>query len=132
MKNRILAALLLLPFLVQAFTAPAAAAGYVNNRAQWLALNAEARAAYAQAMNDSLNYIFTDDALATALTKLGRTQCMIDNGITAAKLADKITEGYKDERYALFSPTAIYIVRITEECKLSINRSRLSFGLGPI
>lgn len=132
MTKRILVALLLFPMLAQTFSAPVAAMGYVNSRAQWLALNSDARAAYAQAMSDSLNYIFTDDDLSTALIKLGRTQCMIDNRITAAMLAEKITAGYADDRYALFKPVAIYIMRITEECKASINRSRLSFGLGPL
>lgn len=111
---------------------PAAANGFVNNRAQWLQLSPEAQAAYAQGLNDSLNLVFADDDLNAALVKVGRTQCMIENKITAAMLADKISAAYRDERFAQLKPAAVYLIRITDECKGTINQTRLSFGLGPM
>ena len=110
----------------------AGAAGYVNNRAGWYALTKEAKIGYAQGLNDSLNYVFTDDTLSEALIKRGRTLCLVEQKTTAAGLADQITSTYKDDRFANVAPTAIYILRMAEVCKTNINAVRLEYGLGPL
>ncbi len=110
---------------------PAAAEGFVNTRGGWLALTPEAKAAYVQGLNDSLNYYFVDDSLTEALAKRGRTRCLIEQRVTAAILAAQITAAYEDERFARFSPVAVYILKIGELCRPYINRERQEYGLGP-
>ncbi|HNI73697.1 MAG TPA: hypothetical protein PLX65_09255 [Accumulibacter sp.] len=110
---------------------PALSAGYVNNRASWQSLSSEAKIGYAQAINDSLNYVFADDSLAEALGKQGRITCLIANKITAAQLADRISDTYKDDRYEALAPSAVYIIRMTQECRQFINKARMDFGLAP-
>lgn len=116
-----------------AILVPAVAhAGYVNDRRQYLALTPEARAGYVQGMADSLNYIFQDDSLSTALVKRARNRCLLDQRTTSAILADRITTGYKDERYASVAPTAMFFIKMQEVCRSYINQERAGFGLGPI
>jgi hypothetical protein len=111
---------------------PAAGVGFVNGKNQWLALTPEAKAAYVQGLNDSINYVFVDDSLVEALSKRGRTKCLAATQTTAAVLADRITTTYQEDRFAGYSPTAIYIIRMTELCRPYINEERQAFGLGPI
>lgn len=116
-----------------ALLSPAAAqAGYVNHRQQWLALTFEARAGYAQGMADSLNYMYADDSLATALTKRARNRCLADQKTTAAILADRITTAYKDDRVASIAPSAMFMLTMGDACKSYINQERANFGLAPI
>lgn len=112
---------------------PAAAhAGYVNNRQQWLALSFEARAGFAQGIADSLNYMYADDSLSTALVKRARNRCLADQKTTAAILADRITTAYKDDRVANIAPTAMFMLTMADTCKSYINQERGNFGLPPI
>lgn len=112
---------------------PASAqAGYVNERRGWLAMTPEGKAGYVQGMNDSLNYIFSEDSLANALAKKARIQCLASQRTTAAILADRITTAYKDDRFASIAPTAIYIIKMQEVCRSYINEQRAQFGLAPI
>lgn len=113
--------------------APAVAhAGYINDRRQYLTLTPEARAGYVQGMADSLNYIFSDDSLSTALVKRARNRCLSDQRTTAAILADRITTAYRDERLAGLAPTAMYMLKMQETCKSYINQERAGFGLSPL
>jgi hypothetical protein len=128
---RMLAIPPLLVAAAAAIPAPALAEGFVNTRAGWLALTTEAKAAYVQGMNDSLNYTFVDDSLAEGLAKRGRTQCLIEQRITAAALAAQITAAYEEPQFNRFSPVAVYILKIGELCRPYINRERAEFGLGP-
>jgi hypothetical protein len=107
-------------------------AGYVNDRRGWLALTPELKAGYVQGLNDSLNYIFSDDTLPNALAKKGRSKCLAAQKTTSAILADRITTAYRDDRYAQVAPTAIYIIKMQETCRSYINDERAQFGLGPI
>lgn len=116
-----------------ALLAPAAAqAGYVNSRQQYLALTPEARAGYVQGLADSLNYIFSDDSLSTALVKKARNRCLGDQKTTAAILADRITTAYRDERLSGLAPTAMYMLKMQETCKSYINQERAGFGIPPL
>lgn len=110
----------------------AGAVGFVNDRNGWLGLTEEAKAAYVQGLNDSLNHVFVDDNLVEALAKRGRTMCLAERQETAATLATRITAAYGDDRFATFSPTAIYILNLGEICRGYINRERAQFGLGPV
>ncbi len=110
---------------------PAAAEGFINTRNGWLALTAEGKAAYVQGLNDSLNYFYVDDTLTEALAKRGRTQCLVEQRITAAVLSAQITAAYEDAQFSRFSPVAVYILKIGELCRPYINRERAEFGLGP-
>lgn len=111
---------------------PAGAEGFVNTRAGWLALTSEAKSAYVQGLNDSLNYSYVDDSLTEALAKRGRTRCLVEQRVTAAVLAAQISAAYEEEQFARFSPVAVYILKIGELCRPYINRERADFGLGPI
>lgn len=122
-------AMLQLAALFAALVPAAANAGYVNNRQQWLALTPEAKAGYVQGMSDSLNFIFQDDSLSTALAKRARNKCLMDQRTTSAILADRITTGYKDERLSGIAPTAMFFLKMQEVCKAYINQERASFGL---
>lgn len=117
--------------LVTVFSGPAAAEGFVNTRGGWLALTPEAKSAYVQGLNDSLNYSYVDDSLTEALAKRGRTRCLVEQGVTAAVLAAQISAAYEQEEFARFSPVAVYILKIGELCRPYINRERADFGLGP-
>ena len=108
------------------------ASGYVNNRVGWIGLTPEAQIGYVQGLNDSLNYTFIDDTLVNALTKRGRTNCLIEQKTNAAKLAQMITTSYRAEQNAAIAPSALYIINMSEICRSQINRERQNFGLGPI
>lgn len=128
-KTKAFFALLAISFL--SIAQPISAEGFVNTRGGWLGLTTEAKAAYVQGLNDSLNYYFVDDSLTEALAKRGRTRCLIEQRVTAAVLAAQITAAYDDPRYGRFSPVAVYILQIGELCRPYINRERQEFGLGP-
>lgn len=118
--------------LALAMAASASAAGYINNKTGWMALSPEAKAAYAQGLNDSLNYVFIDDSLTDALAKKGRTECLVAMQTNSSLLADRITQAYSDNRLADYAPTAIYIIKMGEICRSHINKERAAFGLGPM
>ncbi len=117
--------------LLCAITLPAQAEGFVNTRAGWLALTPEAKAAYVQGLNDSLNYFFVDDSLIEALAKRGRTRCLIEQRATAAGLAAQMTAAYEQPQFSTASPVAVYVLKIGELCRPYINRERQEFGLAP-
>ena len=118
--------------LAATLAAPAQAAGYVNDSKGWMALTAEAKAAYVQGLNDSLNYVFVDDTLVDALAKKGRTECLVALQTNSALLADRITQAYADKNLAGYAPTAIYIIKMGEVCRSHINKERAAFGIGPM
>lgn len=111
----------------------APAAGFVNNGAGWLALPPDAKAAYVQALSDSANLIFVDDSLATAIVKLARTRCLVEQKTNAAILADRITMAYtKDRALAGVAPSIVYIMRMGDVCRQFINEERARFSLPPV
>lgn len=119
--------------LIVAASFPAVAhAGYVNDGSQWLLLTPDQKAGYVQGLNDSLNFVFSDDSLVNALAKQGRTKCLASQRTTAAILADRITTAYRDPRFARLAPTGVYIVKMQEVCRSYINEERARFSLGPI
>ena len=112
---------------------PAMAAGFVNDGAAWKALPPDGRAAYVTALHDGINYIFTDDALATAIVKLARHRCVVERKINAAVLADLITTFYaQDAKRISLPPAAAYIIRLNDYCRDTINTERARFSLPPI
>lgn len=121
---------MLVAICAMAVSQPVEAEGFVNTRGGWLALTPEAKAAYVQGLNDSLNYFFVDDSLTEALAKRGRTRCLIEQRVTAAVLAAQITTAYDEVQYERFSPVAVYILQIGQLCRPYINRERQEFGLG--
>lgn len=119
--------------LAAAFAPLSAHAGYVNDKRFWLALSAEQRAGYVQGLNDSLNFIFSDDTLPNALAKRGRNKCLAAQKTSSAILADRITTAYNTEpRLSGVAPTAVYIIKMQESCRSYINDERAQFGLAPI
>lgn len=117
--------------LALCLAAPAGAEGFVNTRAGWQSQTPEARAAYVQGLNDSLNYFFADDTLIEALAKRGRTRCLIEQGATAAGLAAQISAAYEEAQFFNSAPVAVYILKIGELCRPYINRERQEYGLAP-
>lgn len=128
MRNRLAgivgAVLLVLPVA-------AGAAGFVNDRRGWSSMTPDTRAAYVQGLNDSLNYIFADDTLAEALAKQGRTKCLAELKLSAANLAERMSFFYQNPNNGAYAPTAVYILKMSEICKVYIDRERAAFGLGP-
>ncbi len=112
---------------------PAAAPseGFVNTAAGWQSLSPEAQAGYIQGLNDALNFVFADDSLTEALAKRGRTRCLVERKATAATVAAEISAAYRLPRFARLAPTAVYIIRMGELCRLHINAERAAFGLDP-
>lgn len=123
---------LMLAAIAAAIVPGEAQAGYVNTGGQWLALTPEQRAGYVQGLNDSLNFVFSDDSLVNALAKQGRTKCLAAQKTTSAILADRITTAYRDPRFARLAPTGVYIVKMQEVCRAYINDERARFGLGAV
>lgn len=118
--------------IVAAFAAAGAqAAGFVNNGKEWLDLTPEAKAAYVRGLNDSANYVFTDDSLDAAIVKISRTRCLVEKQVTTAILADMLTTAYTKDagRYASAPPFVVYVARLGAFCKDVINRERRNFGL---
>ena len=105
------------------------AEGYVDTRAGWSRMPLDAQAAYVQGLHDGLNYHFSDDSLENAIAKRGRTNCLKEQGITAAVLARTISQAYDLEQFQGLSPVAVYIIRIGEICRPYINSERRAFGL---
>lgn len=117
--------------VIMIWAGTAHAAGYVNDRKQWLSMKPEARAAYAQGMNDSQNFIYADDTLAEAMVKRGRTKCLLDLKTGADTIAENITFMYKNPDYMSLPPSAMYIITMAKICKVYIDIERSNFGLGP-
>lgn len=131
LSRRICSLVVSIMAMVLSLPAPASAEGFVNTRGGWQALTPEARAAYVQGLNDSLNFFFSDDTLVVALAKRGRTRCLIEQGATAAGLAAQISAAYDEPQYFNSSPVAVYILKIGELCRPYINRERQEYGLAP-
>ena len=115
-----------------AIAAPAAvhASGFVNNGAAWLALPPEAKVAYVQGLSDSVNFIYVNDDLPTAIVKLARTRCLVEQKTTAAVLSDRITTSYtKFPAFAGHAPDFVYIARMNDLCGDFIKQERGRFGL---
>jgi len=110
-----------------------AAAGYVNNAEQWQKLSPAEKAAYVQGLNDTANYVFLNDDLATGLVKAARTRCLIQTKMLPNFLSDVITSAY-DKTPALRNqpPMIVYISRLAEICKPIINDERTRIGLPPL
>lgn len=122
----------LLAALMIAETHGASATGFVNNGNTWESLSADSQAAYIQGLNDSANFIFVNDDLATAIVKLARTRCLIEHKTTAASLAATITNVYLvDKSRKNEPPIAIYVYVMGAVCKDIINQERGRLGLPP-
>ena len=111
----------------------AEARGFLNTANNWEAMPAEARAAYVQGLNDSANFIFINDDLATAVLKVARTRCLIEHKTTAASLADALTNLYVNNRqFANQPPIVVYVAFMGATCKGIINQERERLELPPI
>ena len=113
--------------------APVRADGFVTNGEGWLALSPVERMAYIQGINDSANFIYSNDDLATAIVKVARTRCLIDNSIAPNILADIITTAYTNQpALRIHPPLYIYVTRLTDICRQQINVERGRMGQPPI
>lgn len=114
------------------FASAATAAGFINNGAAWMQMSPDAKAAYIQGINDASNFLFINDDLPTALVKLARTRCLIEQKTTAAILSDRITTAYtKDASFANLPPNVVYIAKMAIVCHEYINQERNRIGLPP-
>ncbi|NBC36922.1 hypothetical protein GTZ99_10170 [Novosphingobium sp. FSY-8] len=112
-------------------SAPARADGFINSGQLWGRLSPAEKSAYVLGLNDSINYVFVDDTLVNALAKRGRTTCLRELKITPQSLVEKIDLGYRDNAMLGFPPAVIYILKMSEVCKVYVDRERAAFGLGP-
>ena len=107
-----------------------AAAGYVNNADQWNKLSPGEKAGYVQGLNDTINFIYTNDDLQTGIIKAARTRCLIQTKMAPNLLSDVITTAYaKQPALAKEPPLYVYVVRLAEICRPVIIEERARFGL---
>jgi hypothetical protein len=126
------AALAVLPLLIAPQSAQAAA-GYVNNADQWGKLTAQEKAAYVQGLNDTANFVYTNDDLQTGIVKAARTRCLIQTKMAPNLLSDVITNGYaKIPQLRNQAPIFVYISRLSDICRPIINEERARFSLPPL
>jgi len=119
--------------IVPMLASAASAAGFVNNGATWMQMSPDAKSAYIQGVNDASNFLFINDDLATALVKLARTRCLIEQKTTAAILSDRITTAYtKEPAFANSPPNVVYIAKMAVVCRDFINQERTRIGLPPL
>jgi hypothetical protein len=110
-----------------------AAAGYVNNAEQWSRLAPAERAAYVQGVNDTSNFVYLNDDLATGIIKAARTRCLIQTKMAPNLLSDVITTAYdKTPQLRSQPPMVVYLSRLNEICRPVINEERARFGLPPM
>lgn len=106
--------------------------GYVVNGEGWNRMAPVERVAYAQGLNDVVNFPYSDDDLTTAVIKVARTRCLLENKIAPNILSDIITNGYtRREEWKKEPPLFIYVVRLAEICRPIINAERARMGLPP-
>lgn len=109
-----------------------AAAGYVNNADQWGKLSPAEKAAYVQGLNDTANFVFTNDDLQTGIVKAARTRCLIQTKMAPNLLSDVITSAYeKTPQLRGQPPMVVYIARLADVCRGIINEDRARYGLPP-
>ena len=112
--------------------AASAAAGYVNNADQWNKLSPGEKAGYVQGLNDTSNFIFTNDDLATGIIKAARTRCLLQTKMAPNLLSDVITTAYaKIPEFRAQPPMIVYFNRLAEICRPIIIEERARFGLPP-
>lgn len=110
--------------------AQAAPRGYIVDGQGWMNLTPPERVAYAQGMNDTVNFPYTNDDLDTAVVKYARTRCLLETRTAPNILADIITNGYtKNPQLMKQSPLYVYVVRLNEICRVTINEERAKMGL---
>lgn len=109
-----------------------AAAGYVNNADQWAKMSPQEKAAYVQGLNDSANFTFANDDLATGVVKTGRTRCLQQTKMAPNMLSDVITSAYeKNPQLRAAPPFVVYVQRLNDICRPVINQTRVEMGLPP-
>lgn len=110
-----------------------AAAGFVNNAGAWARLSPDTQAAYVQGLNDTANYIFVNDDLPTAIVKVARTRCLVEQRTTAAMLANAIGTIYsRDPKLKEQPPSVLYIQMMAAACRNIINQERARMSLPPL
>lgn len=110
----------------------AASAGYINNADQWQKITPLEKIAYVQGLNDTANFVFANDDLATGIVKTARTRCLIQTKMAPNLLADVITSAYdKTPQLRAQPPMIVYISRLADICRPVINEERARFGLPP-
>ena len=117
---------------VAAVAQPAHAAprGYIVDGQGWMNLAPAERVAYAQGLNDTVNFPYTNDDLDTAVVKYARTRCLLETKTAPNILADVITNCYtKNPALMKQSPLYVYVVRLNEICRITINEERAKMGL---
>lgn len=118
--------------LALSLPAQLSAAGFVKDGDGWARLTPEARAAYVQGLSDTANFIYLNDDLPTAIVKLARTRCLVEQKTTTAILADRITMAYgRTPELRKQPPAVIYVMRMAESCRDYINQERARFNLPP-
>ena len=109
-----------------------ATAGYVNNADQWAKLAPAEKAAYVQGLNDTANFVFTNDDLQTGIVKAARTRCLIQTKMTPNLLSDVITSAYdKTPQLRAQPPMIVYFARMSDICRGIIAEERTRIGLPP-
>lgn len=95
-----------------------------------MAMSPQQRVAYIQGLNDSINFPYTNDDLETAITKYGRTRCLLETKTSPNILADIITTGYTRQPELMRQPPLfVYVVRLRDICRTIINEERTKLGL---
>lgn len=113
--------------------AAASADGYINNGNQWQQMTPVERKAYVQGLNDTVNFVYQNDDLPTAVVKVARTRCLIETKTAPNILADIITTAYsKQPQLVREPPLFVYVLRLSDICRTFINQERQRMNLAPL
>lgn len=106
------------------------ARGYVVNGNGWMKMTPIERVAYAQGLNDVANFPYVDDNLDTAVMKVARTRCLVESKTAPNILSDIITTAYtRQPEWMKETPLFVYVMRLRDICRVTINEERARMGL---
>ena len=106
-------------------------AGYVENRTQWNALDAQRKADYSMGLFDGLAQVSPTDRVGIAHFR-ARSECVTALGITSSDLALLIDEGYAaDAGTWSLGPLAILLRQTNRVCRSQINAAVIAAGGEP-
>lgn len=107
-----------------------ASAGFVPNRAAWLALTPEQRSGYAIGLYDALLMFSLQDKSDEAIVR-GTQKCFVEQKIGSGDIETMLDKGYGDVANWSHPPLYIFIDARKKLCLRYINEERRAFGLPP-
>lgn len=93
------------------------AAGFIEGRADWMALTPDQRQTYVRGALDAQLVHFNTDTKADTQRKLALPKCLVDLKVTSRDLADLVTRGYAEDLSSWgLAPPVILIQQLFKLC----------------